>query len=220
MINYLYFTNQLAHSLWAIATASGLLGVAVGGYLAAHNQKRERQRRRVSIQLAQFYGPMIALRAEILVKNEVRLKIGGAPDVAWRGMMEHAYKVDIEYVEKINEGRFPLFERIIDYDNRQLAEDIVPAYRKMAELFTCKMHLAESSTIRYFATFVEFVEIWNRWLDNSLPSEVLRELGHSGKKALPVLRGFGRYFWVHAAEVAGKTPLVESSFRREGPASE
>jgi hypothetical protein len=62
MNTYLYFTNQAAPA------ASGLLGVAVGGYFAAHNQKRERQHRRLSDQLAEFYGPMLALRTEILVR--------------------------------------------------------------------------------------------------------------------------------------------------------
>jgi hypothetical protein len=100
-------------------------------------------------------------------------------------MMEHAYKADMENVARINDERCPVFERIIDYDNRQLAEDIMPAYRKMAELFRCKMHLAEFSTIRHFAAFVEFVEIWNRWLDKSIPREVLGELNHSEKNLYP-----------------------------------
>jgi hypothetical protein len=42
-----------------IAAAAGLLGVAVGGYFTAYNQKRERQQRRVTEQLAEFYGPML-----------------------------------------------------------------------------------------------------------------------------------------------------------------
>jgi hypothetical protein len=118
------------------------------------------------------------------VKTKVRLKIGCAADAKWRAMMEHADEVDLENVAKINEERFPVFERIIDYDNRQLAEDIIPAYRKMAGLFKDKMHLAEFSTIRHFAAFVEFVEIWNRWLDKSIPREVLGELNHSEKDAI------------------------------------
>ncbi len=171
-----------------IAAASGLLGVAVGGYFAAHDQKRERRYRRLSDRLAEFYGPMLALRTEILVKSGIRLKIAGAADAAWRAMMEHANEAGIEYVAKVNEERFPVFERIIDYDNHQRAEDIIPAYRKMADLFACRMHLAEFSTIRHFAAFMEFVEIWNRWLDRSIPREVLGDLNHSEKNAIRSMR--------------------------------
>jgi len=162
-----------------------LLGVALGGYFTAHNQKRERQHRRSSDQLGEFYGPMLALRAEILAKSELRLKISGAAGGAWSSLMENARKRGVEHVKEVEKERFPLFEKIIEYDNRQLAEDIMPAYRKMAELFRCRMHLAEISTIRHFATLLEFVEIWTRWLGNSLPSEVLGQLNHSEQKLYP-----------------------------------
>jgi hypothetical protein len=177
-----------------IAAASGLLGVAVGGYWTAHNQKRERQQRRISGQLGEFYSPMLGLRAQVLAKSELRLKISGAADAAWRTMMDRAYKVGIEEVEKIDKERFPLFENIIEHDNRQLAEDIMPAYRKMVELFTSKMHLAEFSTLQHFAVLLEFVEIWNRWLDKSLPGEVLTQLNHSEEKLYPFYEDLGNNF--------------------------
>ena len=119
-----------------IAAASGLLGVAVGGYFTAHNQKRERQQRRISDQLTEFYGPMLGLRAQVLAKSELRLKISGAADAAWRTMTERAYKVGVEHAKRIDEERFPLFEKIVEYDNRQLAEEIIPLYRTMVGLFT------------------------------------------------------------------------------------
>jgi hypothetical protein len=49
----------------------------------------------------------------------------------------------------------------------------------MVDLFSAKMQLAEPSTIQHFQALVEFVEIWNRWLDQSLPPEVLGQLRHS-----------------------------------------
>ncbi len=174
-----------------IAAASGLLGVAVGGYFTAHNQKRERQQRRISEQLAEFYSPMLALRAQVLAKGELRLKISGEADAAWRAMMERAYarkevkEGNIDYVEKLINERSPHFDKLVDYENSQLAQDIVPSYRQMLDLFTSKMHLAEFSTIQHFAVLLEFVEIWNRWLDHSLPVEVLTQLQHSEEKLYP-----------------------------------
>lgn len=172
----------------AIAAASALFGVAVGGYFTAHNQKRERQQRRINDQLAEFYSPMLGLRAQVLAKSELRLKITGEAESAWQAMMVRAYERkevkegNIDYVEKLRSERFPQFEKLTEYENQQLEQDIIPAYRKMVELFTSRMHLAEFSTIQHFPALLEFVEIWNLWLDNSLPVEVLGRLQHSEEK--------------------------------------
>ncbi len=40
-----------------ITTASGLIGVVLGGWLTSRNQKRERQIRFFHEQLGEFYGP-------------------------------------------------------------------------------------------------------------------------------------------------------------------
>ncbi len=48
----------------------------------------------------------------------------------------------------------------------------------MLAIFTDSGWLAEPSTMGFYATFVEFVEIWNRFLDQSLPREVLQQIEH------------------------------------------
>lgn len=150
-----------------IAPASGLLGVAVGGYFTAQNQKRERQQQRIKDELAEFYSPMLGLRAQVLAKSE-------------RAQSRH------RGMQNLRAERFPLFEKIIYYNNQQqLAEEIIPAYRKMVDLFISRMHLADCSALQHFPALLEFVEIWNRWLDKSLPPEVLEQLNHSEQKLYP-----------------------------------
>jgi hypothetical protein len=169
-----------------ISAGAGLIGVAVGGYFAAFNQKRERQQRFIREQLGEFYGPMLALRAQIRAKSEVRVKIHGAADHAWRKVMERGYSIGIDEVERLDRERFPLFEKILEYNNRQLAEEIMPAYRRMEELWISKMHLAESSTREHFRALTEFVDIWNRWLSGAIPGEVVQQLNHSEQYLLPL----------------------------------
>ena len=70
----------------------------------------------------------------------------------------------------------------------------MPAYRNMVELFTFKMHFAEFSTVQHFAARLEFVEIWNRWLDKSLPAEVLAQLNHSEEKVYPFYEDLANNF--------------------------
>jgi hypothetical protein len=105
-------------------------------------------------------------------------------------MVERAYQGTdqgriMDRVDKLLRERSPAFDKIIDYNNRQLAEEIIPAYHKMVALFTSKVHLTEPSTIQYFPALLDFVETWDRWRDHSLPVEVLGNLNHSEEALYP-----------------------------------
>lgn len=190
-------------ALLAFISATGtLVGVLVGGWLTSRNQKRERQTRFFREQIGEFYGPMLAMRAEVLAKSELRLKISGAAGAAWHGLVAEARRGGgIQLVREVREASFPIFEEIIKYNNRQFAEEIMPIYRKMAERFVEKMHFAEVSTIGYLEELIDFVEIWNRWLAESLPGEVVERLGHSEEKLFPFYRDVASQFVALQTEV-------------------
>ena len=96
---------------------------------------------------------------------------------------------------------FPIFEEIIKCDNRQFAEEIMPLYRKMVELFVGKMHFAEVSTMAHIEALIDFVEIWNRWLAKSLPAKVVERLGQSEEKLFPFYRDVASHFLALQAKV-------------------
>ncbi len=58
--------------------------------------------------------------------------------------------------------RFPDFEAVIEYDNKQPIGELLPLYRQMVSHFATNMWLAEPSTLQYFGVLIEFVEMWNR----------------------------------------------------------
>ena len=64
-------------------------------------------------------------------------------------------------------------------------EELIPAYKAMVKIFRENMWLAESSTREYFQKLLEFVDIWDRSLDKSMPVEVLKELKHTEKTLHP-----------------------------------
>jgi hypothetical protein len=170
-----------------ISAGAGLLGVLVGGVVATWNQKRERQQRFLSEQLSEFYGPMIAMRSLARAKAEIRLKIDTAADKAWNRNVEEARKYGRpDELEKLSHERFPLFDKILEYNNFELAEEVIPTYRRMRDLCVSKIHLAGSSTREHFSALTEFVEIWDRWLAKSIPPEVVKELQHSEEKVYPL----------------------------------
>jgi hypothetical protein len=196
---------------WAIALAlpalAGFAGVIAG---AALTSRRERHARRLSFrsqQLQLLYGPLLGLRSEIQAISELRLRISNAADGAWRELAERRGDYQTDAFQRLIDERGPQFDAIIQYNNRQLTEELLPTYRKMLETFRNNLWLAEPETVPRFARLVEFLNIWDRWLTKTLPSEVLDRLNH-GEEALKPL-------YAHVEEIvrelrgwlaAGKAP--------------
>ena len=175
-----------------IPAASGLLGVAIGGWATALNQKRERRNAHIKSQLSEFYSPLLGIRSQIKAKSEVRLKVTTVAGSLWPAKF-----ADIEdpmLKKKITDMDGPAYDRLQDYNNRQLTDEIVPLYRKMLAIFTECMWLAEPSTMRHYAALVEYVEIWNRFLDQSLPREVLQQIEHKEETLKPFYADLEQHF--------------------------
>lgn len=84
-----------------------------------------------------------------------------------------------------HEEQFAPYKKITEYDNKQLREELMPLYRKMLDLFTEKYWLADEGTRAYYQEFLEFVEIWERYLAETLPTDVLLKIEHSEEKVFP-----------------------------------
>jgi hypothetical protein len=143
---------------------AGLVGVLVGGWITTRSQKTERQHQRIREQLSGFYSVLLGMRSQIRAKSEVRLKVRNI-----------ARKVQ----------RDEEFQKLIEYDKRQLQEELVPLYREILDHVTKNMWLAEPSTLTHYGTLVEYVEVWNRSLEKSLPTDVAFEIDHDEQKLYP-----------------------------------
>ncbi len=169
-----------------IPSLFGLLGVLVGGLITTQSQKRERLQARKREQLDGFYSPLLGMRARMVAISQVRTKVTGATDRAWRNLFRGVTSPEVS--QKLVAQHQPEFAKVVDAQNKALTEVILPLYRDMVEHFQTNMGLAEPSTRAYFGALVEFIEIWDRWLDDSLPSEVVAELDHSEDKLQPFYR--------------------------------
>lgn len=155
-----------------ISAASGLIGVALGAILTSRNQRQERRQRFIRDQLAEFYAPMLGIRERLRARREIRMKVRNAAGTVWPHLMGEAREVGYEHLRETRQELSPKFMRIIENDNRELEEELNTLYRQMADLFTAKMHFAEPSTRQHFGALIEFIELWQRWLRDALPSEV------------------------------------------------
>jgi hypothetical protein len=170
---------------WYGPILNSLLGALVGAWVVYYFGVRQlvTQRRLgfVERQLTEFYAPLAGLRKQIRAKSELRLKISKAADGAWRDICNSYGGQPVHD----HEVRFAPFKKIIEYENEQLKNELVPMYRQMLALFTERYHLADAETRSHYDGFLEFVELWNRCLLDSIPGEVVQRLGHSEDKVKP-----------------------------------
>jgi hypothetical protein len=166
-----------------VGAGATLLGVWLGPLgprlTAKHVREREERERRyrfIERQLTDFYAPMVGIRNDIRCKSELRVRVATAADEVWRNLCAGK---SVEQLQELEKSRFPAFKRIVDYDSEQLRAELLPGYRRILEIFKQGYWLAEESTKKHYPKLVEFVELWNRSLDESLPWEVVEKLGHS-----------------------------------------
>ena len=134
-------------------------------------------------QLSEFYSPIAGYRKRIRTKSELREKISGAAGASWQELC--APYSEANQIMHNNEELFAPYKSMIEYDNQQFREEFMPLYRKMLDVFTEKYWLADADTRAYYQGFLEFVEIWERFLAEALPGEVIKKLGHTEENVRP-----------------------------------
>ena len=160
----------------------GLVGAGVVYYFGIRQLAVQRGLGFVERQLVEFYAPLAGIRKQIRAKSELRLKVSEAAESAWQDICQSYGGQPMHD----HEERFAPFKKIFEYENEQLKAELLPKYREMLSLFTERYHLAASDTRAFYQPFLEFVEIWNRWLADSLPREVLQKLSHDEENVSPL----------------------------------
>jgi hypothetical protein len=160
----------------AISAGAGLAGVLIGSWLTTRREREERRLQFIQRQLEEFYAPFCALRQEIRAKGEVRVRVSKASAAEWAALFEGVESP--EQKQEIEARHKDQFESIVPYNNKQLADEHIPGYRRLLDLFRKKLWLVERSTRIHYPTLVEFVEVWNRRVAGSLPASVAERMGH------------------------------------------
>ena len=169
-----------------IPALSGLVGVTIGAWLTSRRERTHRRHDFISQQLSNFYSPLLGLRTEIRMRSEFRVRVHETANAAWVELCEAARRVNTETLERLSRERFPEFDKILEFDNARFINELLPAYRRMVTVFRDNLWLAESETRDHFPNLLEFVEIWDRSVADSLPREVLTRLGHNEKALQPL----------------------------------
>jgi hypothetical protein len=195
---------------WAISIAvpalAGLFGVWIGSLLASRRERREQRLSFLAKQLQEFYSALLGIRTEIRMRSEIRVKVHDAAGAVWPELCEDARaRGGPEALQRLTETRWPEFERLIEYDNQQLFQELLPLYRRMVEVFRANYWLAEPDTRAFFPELMEYVELWNRSEKKSLPGEVVQRLDHREEK----LNGFYAHLQQKHDELREKVRLAD-----------
>jgi hypothetical protein len=166
-----------------VGAAAALLGTSIGAIVTYSTQRRARAHEFRQQQLDRFYGPLAAMREQVKSLSELRVRISEASDVAWR---LNVSGVTPAAVERFRTESGPEFRRIIEDDNAQLIDVLLPTYDRMVRLFVARYWLAEPSTREHLPALIEFVELWRRWHVKALPLEVWERLDHREEKLYPL----------------------------------
>ena len=160
-----------------IALLSTLTGAFVAYLLGVRSSSIGRRAAYIERQLSEFYSPLAAYLMRIKAKSELRLRIAKLADQTWE---------EIEQIEKPfhdhKEHFFTSHQKQIEYDWQQFREELFPLYRKMLEIFTEKYWLADPDTRQYYQVYLEFVELWERCLSESIPEKVRRKIQYDQDK--------------------------------------
>jgi len=182
-----------------ISAAAALVGVILGGWWSDRREREKRHADFIGRQLAEFYGPLVSLRAEILARSVLREKVSAAGEAAWQELIAEARQVggrlnalaSVEEMQRVRKERWPSFEALIKDESHILRNELMPAYRQMITTIREKMWLATPETRDRFASgefsaLFDHIEILERHLRSPLPSEVVIAIDHREEKVKPL----------------------------------
>ena len=157
-----------------------LLAAYLGYRFTIKQNKRQRQLEFIERKITTFYSPMIGYRNQIKAKSELRLDLSNAAGIAWGKICDEQPRPFLDH-----EKYFEPFKKLIEYNNKQFAEELLPMYDKMLLVFMENYWLANTSTQGWYGEFCRFVDLWHRFLNDSVPGRALNELKHGEELLLP-----------------------------------
>jgi hypothetical protein len=144
--------------------------------------RQERERRKLAFierQISDFYSPLLGWVKRTKASTELRTEIGNAADTAWQ-------KTASAIPPGTEDSHFAPFAKVIEYNNLQLKQEILPLYSHMLDTFTANHWLAEESTRAHYPELVRFVDVWQRFIADAVPGPVLKEIRHSEEGLEPL----------------------------------
>lgn len=184
---------------WALAPICTLLAGYIGVKYGLKQIKIQKRFDFIERQLKEFYSPLLGCQKEIRAKSELRLKISKAANEAWGELCERSPKPFLDHNKE-----FEPYNKIINYDNQQFKYELLPLYRKMLSMFRENYWLAELETLKWYSELCDFVELWERWISNNIPADVIGKINHGEDKLKSFYQDLENHLKALREELSGK----------------
>jgi hypothetical protein len=167
----------------AIAPLVGpvLLAAYVGYRFALRQLTHQKRLEFIEKQVTDFYSPMVGCRKRIRSESRLREELSHGSEAAWQDVCAENPTPFHDHAK-----HFEPYGRLIDYENEKFKNELLPLYDRMVEIFTSNFWLAEVSTQGHYGELIRFVEIWHRYLKQTLPPRVLEHVEHREERLYPL----------------------------------
>lgn len=161
----------------ALPVLAGFAGAFLGAWLTRVNDQRKQRLNFAEQQLREFYSPLLGIRTHIHTLAELRVRVEDVADSVWGTLVTEAQSTGgAQAVSALRKEKWEGFEKIITADNERFRQTLMPLYIQMLTTFREKYWLADKSTRAHFGALLEFVELWQRWLNREIPPDVITKL--------------------------------------------
>ncbi len=182
--------NPLTLVQTIVPAVSGLLGVGIGAWINAYvTDKRERQKQRHDFQakqIAELYGPLVALHHELQARAAIRDRIIDTAVEVREQVIDAGRLVGREELRRLHADELPGYDAVANMPHQGFVDMLLPTYQAIRDLYREKLWLAEPDTRAHFPPLLEFVSLWEWYLDQKPPGRIMLGLKHSSKKLEPV----------------------------------
>jgi len=163
----------------------GWIGALINNWMMVRRETAARAVQFRKQQLEQFYGPLVAIHKEIRARSELRVKLQNAIDSRH---VQDMLLAGPGKTEEASDAHLPSIVKNVQDENETFRNVLMPRYREMINVFRDKMWLAERETREFFNSLIEFVDVWDKILDDKLPRSVAPAIGHTEENLKPFYR--------------------------------
>ena len=177
-------------SIFAALGVGGWIGSLLTNWMTNRRDSAARTVEFRKQQLEKFYGPLLSLHKEIRARSELRVKIQNAVDTLHA---EDMLRAGPQGVEAASDIHIPGIIKSIEDEGTTFREILMPRSREMITVFRENMWLAEPDTREYFPELIEFVDVWDKIINDRLSRSVAPAIGHTEANLQP--------FYIHLEEI-------------------
>ena len=131
---------------------------------------------------------MLGYRERLKARGELRLKVRTVAGSEWARLAEQTHETGMEAIHELQEKRCRSFRESSNTTTSSLRSRTFPCTVRCSTCLPRRCTLPNPSTRAHLLALVEFIGLWERFLTDNLPHEVVSRIGADEENLKPVIR--------------------------------